>query len=100
MQKMQKQVEEFSEFRALAESKIENLSERTKRMETMIDKLQIAILEKIGSYGGKLDSVKKEMSMMQESFSKIINPLAEKAEEKSRTPHKARTNAKRRTRKK
>ena len=95
IEKIQKQVDEFSEFKSLAESRIYNISERIKRIELTIDKLQSAILEKIGSYGNNLESVKKEMSMMQNSFSKMINPLAERAEEK-----KSRTNTKRKTRKK
>ena len=82
IQKIQSQVDEFSEFKTLAESKIENISERIKRIESIVDKLQISILEKIGSYGSNLEHVKKEMSMMQDSFSKMINPLARRAEEK------------------
>ena len=36
--------------------------------------MQIAILEKVGSYGQNLDSIKKEMSMMQDSFTKMVSP--------------------------
>ena len=81
--KIQKQLEEINEFKTLAQTKIDNTSDRLKRIETTIDKLQIAILEKIGSYGKNLESIKKEMSMMQNSFKKIINPLADKAEKKN-----------------
>ena len=42
-----------------------------KRIESIIDKLQSSILEKVGSYGSNLDSIKKEMSMMQDSFGRI-----------------------------
>ena len=48
--KIQKQVDEINEFKTLAEVKIKDTSERLKRIETMIDKLQISILEKVGSY--------------------------------------------------
>jgi len=53
-----------------------------KRMEKTIDKLQMAILEKVGSYGRGLESIKKEMIMMQDSFGKMVNPLSELAERK------------------
>jgi hypothetical protein len=53
---------------------MENISDRLKKIETIIDKLQIAILEKVGSYGKNLEGIKKEMSMMQDSFSKMISP--------------------------
>jgi len=54
---------------------MEHLNERLKRIETIIDRLQASILEKIGSYGSNLDSIKKEMSMMQDSFSKTMGSM-------------------------
>ena len=73
MKKVQKQVEDLNEFKTLAQTRIENIADRLKRIETTIDKLQIAILEKIGSYGENIDAIKKEMSMMQDSFGKVVN---------------------------
>lgn len=77
IKKIQKQVESITEITTLLETKIDNISERLNRVETTIDKLQFAILEKVGSYGQNLESVKKEMSMMQDSFSKMVNPIME-----------------------
>ncbi len=73
----QKQMETLTEFATLAESKIENNAERIKRIEKIIDNLQIKILEKVGSYGDNLGNIKKEMGMMQESFSKVLPELTE-----------------------
>ncbi len=73
IKKIQKQVESINEFKTLAQTKIDNTAERLKKIETIIDKLQIAILEKIGSYGKNLESIKKEMGMMQDSFGKVVN---------------------------
>jgi len=70
--KMKKQISENAEFRALASSKIENMSNRLKRIESSLDSLQSAILEKVSAYGGGLESIKKEMNMMQDSFKKVI----------------------------
>ena len=78
IKKIQSQIESLNEFKVLAETKINSFSDRLKRIEEMIDKLQAAILEKIGSYGRNLDGIKKEMSMMQDSFSKVINPILDK----------------------
>lgn len=75
---IQKQVEGFNEFKTLLQSNINNLSERLKRIETVMDKLQNAILEKVGSYGENLESIRKEMGMMQDSFGKIVSNVAEK----------------------
>ncbi len=79
---IQKQLEDLNEFKVLMQTKIDNLSDRLKRIEFNIDALQAEILEKIGSYGRGIEGVKKEMSMMQESFGKVVNTLADKAEEK------------------
>jgi hypothetical protein len=68
----------------MLQTKMENLSERVKKIENIIDKLQIAILEKIGSYGGNLESIKKEMSMMQDSFSKVISHRRERKSHKKK----------------
>ncbi len=80
--KIQKQVETTAEITSVLQAKTESISERLNKVENIIDKLQIAILEKVGSYGQNLESIKKEMSMMQDSFSKMVNPIASRAKEK------------------
>jgi len=75
---IQKHVDDMNEFKTLSETKIDHISTRLKRIETVIDDLQKAILEKVGSYGRNLESIKKEMSMMQDSFGKMIGNIAEK----------------------
>lgn len=74
----QKQIESLNEFATIVETRITNDHERIRRIEEIIDKLQIAILEKIGSYGRNLESIKNEMGMMQESFEKMVPILHEK----------------------
>lgn len=74
IKKIQKLLDATSEAAIILQTKTENISERVKKIETTIDKLQIAILEKVGSYGSNLESIKKEMSMMQNSFSKMVSP--------------------------
>ena len=73
IKKIQKDMESINEFKTLAQVKIDSSEERLKRIEKTIDRLQISILEKIGSYGKNLESIKKEMSMMQDSFGKVVN---------------------------
>jgi hypothetical protein len=77
IKKIQKQLDATSEAAIILQTKMENILERVKKIETTIDKLQIAILEKVGSYGRNLEGIKKEMSMMQDSFSKMISPSRE-----------------------
>ena len=56
----------------ILDSNIDLTSLRINSIEAAIDKLQMAILEKVGSYGRGLESIKKEMTMMQDSFSKVL----------------------------
>lgn len=75
IKKIERQVEKFGEFAALAQTKITDNNERIKRIESIIDKLQITILEKIGSYGKDIQTIKKEMEMIEDSFSKVVPEL-------------------------
>lgn len=78
IKKIANTVEDLKEFKTIAQSQIASTQERLKRIEETIDKLQISILDKIGSYGSNLSSIKKEMAMMQDSFSKVVDPLLDK----------------------
>lgn len=73
---LEKQLESISEFKAITQVKLDHALERIKRIESGMDKLQLAILDKIGSYGKTLESIKKEMSMMQDSFGKALPGMA------------------------
>lgn len=85
MKSMKDQIDDLIEFKTLAETKIDDMSDRLKRIEKNIDGLQIEILEKVGSYGRGLDSVKKEMSMMQDSFGKVVNEMVHHPKKKHTT---------------
>ena len=84
---IQKQVEDLTEFKVLAQTKIDNISDRLKRIELNIDRLQAEILEKVGSYGRGLEGIKKEMGMMQQSFGKIVKTVVDKTKHKPSIAH-------------
>jgi len=84
---LQKKLDEMNEFRALAQTRLEHVSERLRKIEAIIDRLQASVLEKVGGYGHGLETVRKEMSMMQDSFGKMVNQTAEKSEEKHHQQH-------------
>ena len=52
--------------------RIDNIDDRLKKIEEVIDLLQKAIINKIGSFGDNIEQIKEEMGMMQESFSKAL----------------------------
>ena len=72
IKKLSNQLESVEEFKALTQVKLDHALERIKRIEDAMDKLQMAILDKVGAYGNTLESIRKEMGMMQDSFGKIV----------------------------
>jgi hypothetical protein len=75
---MKKNLSSLENFKVVAERKIKDIDERLKKIEQVIERLQASIIGKIGSYWQNIQDIKKEMQMMQESFSKALNPLIEK----------------------
>ena len=73
MKSLKKQLEKINEFITITETKMKNDSNRLQAIEKIINTLQIQILDKVGSYGTNLNSIKKEMSMMQDSFRKVVD---------------------------
>jgi hypothetical protein len=90
LSKIREGVEQTLDFRAAAEAKLENLSDRLKRIEAIIDRLQLSILQKIGEYAGNVSDLKKEIIETQKSF-KVLEPhihitKEHKRKRKKRTP--------------
>jgi DNA-binding transcriptional MerR regulator len=100
VKEIQNELNSFNEFKNLNQVRMENLNDRLKKMELVFDRLQMNILEKIGSYGQNLETIKKEMGMMQDSFSKIAEPIIEKAEEKAHFSISKKKNTSKKRRKK
>lgn len=98
--KINKQIDELLEFKTITQTKIENFSERLKYLESIINKLQVSILEKIGSYGQNLGTIRKEMEMMQDSFRKLVEDKVQKKINKKRQATKATKKTTRTTKKK
>lgn len=71
IKKIESDLKSIKEFKTLAIPEIKDMDERLKRMERQFDKMQIAILERVGQFGKNLDSVKKEVEMVEESFEKM-----------------------------
>lgn len=63
----------LTDFKTITDAKVSALDARLKRIETIIEKLQSSIIGKVGEFGQAVTEIKDEMSMMQESFSKVVN---------------------------
>lgn len=70
--------EKAADFRTTAEAKIEALDERLKRIEKIIDKLQISILQRVSDYVTDVKDIKKEIQETQKSF-KSVNRAREES---------------------
>ena len=64
-------LEKAIDFRTMAEARISNLNERLLRMEQILDKMQIALLHKVGEYVQDVVSLKTELIETQKSFKAI-----------------------------
>lgn len=95
-----RKVDSAEEFKTLTKAKLDHMDERLKRVEAIIDRLQSAILEKIGAYGSNIESIKKEMSMMQDSFGKALGSVVDMTEKKSRSSEEREEKSEKTSRKK
>ena len=68
-------LDETLDFKSTAEAKLTNLQERLKRLEEIIDKLQLAVLQKIGDYVTNTQDIKKELYETQKSFKALLPKL-------------------------
>lgn len=75
MESISKEIKTLIEFKTIYSSKIDDVNQRLKRIENQFDKMQIAILDKVGKFGKNLDSLKKEIDMVEDSFSKMNSRL-------------------------
>ncbi|MEM3405553.1 MAG: hypothetical protein QW117_01100 [Candidatus Pacearchaeota archaeon] len=73
--KTRKKVIELNSFKILVEKKIRNIDVRLRKIENFIQELEIKILGKVSSYGENLQDIKKEMEMMQDSFSSVLESI-------------------------
>lgn len=76
-----KEFSNFINFKKESENKIDEIDKRLAKIEEKFEGLQMAIIRKIGDYGEDIKNLSKEIKYTQDSFGKIINPLAEKAKE-------------------
>jgi len=65
---MHDKLEKALDMRTVIDAKVSNLDERLKRMEKVIDRIQLSILQKVGEYLTDVKDVKKELEETQKSF--------------------------------
>lgn len=66
---------DLGEFKNSTLDKISDLDQRLKRIETTIDQLQKAIIQKVGEFGEDASTIKKDLENLHDTTSKLMNPL-------------------------
>ncbi len=75
MQQIRHDLEKVLDLKTTLETKMENLDERLKRIEKIIDRLQLSILQKVGDYLTNVEDVKRELQETQKSFKSLLPEL-------------------------
>ncbi len=81
---IKKRVGEIVEFKQLVNSRIAEVDDRLKRIESTIDKLQLALLGRVQEFGQDVKYLGSEMQVMEGAFGKILNPLIDNIRELNR----------------
>lgn len=75
-------LERTIDLKTTLEAKTESLNERLKRIEQIIDRLQLSILQRVGAYMTEVDNVKKELIETQKSFKAIPQKKSSQPQQK------------------
>jgi len=70
---LQDRLERVLDMRTVLEARISNINERLKRIEKVIDTLQLSLLQKVGEYVNDVRDIRTEMQETQKSFSALTN---------------------------
>jgi len=65
---LRKNMEKVLDLKTTIESRMESIDERLKRIEKIIDRLNLSIMQKVGDYMTNINDIKKELIETQKSF--------------------------------
>lgn len=82
------------EWKDYAESRLKNIDERMRRIESALDKMQAALLTETRKYGQTIKDLGTEMQSLEGAFSKILSPLATNIKELQRITGKLKPKSK------
>lgn len=66
------QLEKVIDFKNTVESRMDAIDERLKRIERVMERLQLSVLQKVGDYMSNIDDIKKEVIETQKSFKALM----------------------------
>ena len=77
LSKIRNQLEKTSDLKTTVEARVAAIDDRLQRIEKIIDRLQLSILQKIGDYVNDVSDLRKELFETQKSF-KALSPKQDK----------------------
>lgn len=77
LQKIKQEMAETIKLKTELKFQIQSIDNRLIKIENVINELQAAILQRMGSYGEAISNISKEIHATQDSFSKMINPIVD-----------------------
>lgn len=80
-EKINKKINEITSFNNFAQSKMEDIDNRLKRIENSIDKLQQAIIGKIGEFANTSEMIHQDLDNLHGTVSNLMNPLIDNINE-------------------
>jgi hypothetical protein len=75
LNEFKKKTGDIASFRNTIQDKVDDIDDRLKRIETSIDKLQQAVIGKIGEFGESNAMIHKDLDNLHGTVSKLMNPL-------------------------
>jgi len=79
---LKKEIEKIIEMRGFLESRIDLLNKRVEKIEKIIDRLQLSVLQKVGEYMTNIEDIKKEIIETQKTFNSVYSSLNKNQKEK------------------
>ncbi|MFA6023023.1 MAG: hypothetical protein WC781_02970 [Candidatus Pacearchaeota archaeon] len=82
-------ISSLMEFKSLIDSKVDKIDSRLVRIESIMDQLQTTLIRRSSGQVQDIEDIKTELRGMQNSFSKVINPLTDSIREVQAMKNKA-----------
>lgn len=75
---LKEKIERALDFKNIIDTKVDYIDDRLKRLERVIDRLQLSILQKVGDYLTNVEDIKTELQETQKTFKSLLPNLHSK----------------------
>ena len=93
-------LKDLTEMKSILDVQVKKIDDRLTRIESIIDALQTSLIRKTSEQEQNISDIKTELHGMEMGFSKVINPIVDKARERGSIHHKHKKTGTKSTKKK